>query len=292
MATITAQLVKELRDRTGAGMMECKNALVESDGDIEKAIDILRTRGLAAAVKKEGRETNEGVVIAEVSADGKLAALAEVNCETDFVGTNEVFRAFAKQVVDAVAATDPADVEDLKQKEIDGQKIEDLLVEQIHKIGENMQISRFARFESDGSTHMDSYIHAGGKIGVIAEFAAADAETFSTDACKEMAHDVVMHIAATAPLEVSREDVAADVVEHELSIYKAQAAESGKPENIQEKMAEGRLEKFYKQSVLLEQEFVKDPSQAVKDIVSAASKAAGDEISVVRFERFVLGEEF
>ncbi len=292
MATITAQLVKELRDRTGAGMMECKNALVESDGDIEKAIDILRTRGLAAAVKKEGRETNEGVVIAEVSEDGKLAALAEVNCETDFVGTNEVFRAFAKQVVDAVAATDPADVEDLKQKEIDGQKIEDLLVEQIHKIGENMQISRFARFESDGSTHMDSYIHAGGKIGVIAEFAAADAETFSTDAFKEMAHDVVMHIAATAPLEVSREDVAADVVEHELSIYKAQAAESGKPENIQEKMAEGRLEKFYKQSVLLEQEFVKDPSQAVKDIVSAASKAAGDEISVVRFERFVLGEEF
>ena len=292
MATITAQLVKELRDRTGAGMMECKNALVESDGDIEKAIDILRTRGLAAAVKKEGRETNEGVVIAEVSEDGKLAALAEVNCETDFVGTNEVFRAFAKQVVDAVAATDPADVEDLKQKEIDGQKIEDLLVEQIHKIGENMQISRFARFESDGSTHMDSYIHAGGKIGVIAEFAAADAETFSTDAFKEMAHDVVMHIAATAPLEVSREDVAADVVEHELSIYKAQAAESGKPENIQEKMAEGRLEKFYKQSVLLEQEFVKDPSQALKDIVSAASKTAGDEISVVRFERFVLGEEF
>ena len=292
MATITAQLVKELRDRTGAGMMECKNALVESDGDIEKAIDILRTRGLAAAVKKEGRETNEGVVIAEVSEDGKLAALAEVNCETDFVGTNEVFRAFAKQVVDAVAATDPADVEDLKQKEIDGQKIEDLLVEQIHKIGENMQISRFARFESDGSTHMDSYIHAGGKIGVIAEFAAADAETFSTDAFKEMAHDVVMHIAATAPLEVSREDVAADVVEHELSIYKAQAAESGKPENIQEKMAEGRLEKFYKQSVLLEQEFVKDPSQAVKDIVSAASKTAGDEISVVRFERFVLDEEF
>lgn len=289
MAEITAAQVKELREMTGAGMMECKKALVEAEGEIKEAVDVLRTRGLAAAEKKAGRATNEGVVAAVVSEDGKTGALAELNCETDFVSANATFGGYASKVVTAVLNGDPADMDALKATEIDGETVETLLTEAIHTLGENMQIARFVR-RSTTKGALSSYIHGGGRMGILVEFAFDNAATFEQDAFKTFSRDIAMQVAASCPLSVSRDDVPADVVEHELSIYKAQAAESGKPEAIQEKMAIGRIEKFYKENCLVEQPFIKDPDKIVKALVAEVSKAVDDQITIVGFDRFVLGE--
>ena len=290
MADITAAMVKELREMTGAGMMECKKALTEAEGEIEAAVDVLRTRGLAAAAKKAGRETNEGVVSALVSEDGKTAALAEVNCETDFVSRNDVFGGYAAKVVQAVLANNPADMDDLKAATVDGQSVEEIITEAIHTIGENIQISRFIRRSVEAGA-ISSYIHGGGRIGVLVQFCFNNAETAASDAFKAMAKDVAMQVAAACPGAVSRDDFASEIVAREMDIYKAQAAESGKPEAIQEKMAQGRMEKFYKETALVEQAFIKDPDTTVRAYIEGVSKAVGDEISVVGFDRFVLGQQ-
>lgn len=292
MAEITASMVKELRELTGAGMMECKKALTESDGDIEKAVDILRTRGLAALAKKAGRATNEGTIASFVSDDGKLGVLVEVNCETDFVGRNEEFRTFVGNIAQIVAEGAPADVEDLKSKAVTGRTIsvQELLGEVVGKLGENMAIARFARDQVEGTGAVATYIHGGGTIGVLVDYGFNNQATAENATFKQFARDIAMQVAAAQPIQVSRESVPADIVEHELSIYKAQAAESGKPEQIQEKMAQGRLEKFFKEVVLSEQQFVKDPDKTISQYTAETSKAVGDEISVVSFTRFVLGE--
>ncbi|MCL1879325.1 MAG: translation elongation factor Ts [Actinomycetia bacterium] len=289
MAEVSAKMVKELREMTGAGMMECKKALMEAEADMEKAVDVLRTRGLAAAAKKAGRATNEGLIVAAVSDDMRTAALAEVNCETDFVSRNDVFGNYAARVAAAVLESDPADLEALKQASAGGISVDEMITEAIHTIGENIQISRFVRRCVDTGA-ISSYIHAGGRLGVLVLYKLGKQETAGLEGFKTMAKDIAMQVAAANPATVSRTDYSEEVIQHELSIYQAQAAESGKPQNIQAKMAEGRLEKFYQENTLLEQAFVKDPDITVKGLVAAQSKSLGDEIEVIAFERFELGQ--
>lgn len=289
MAQITAAMVKQLREMTDSPMMECKKALVEADGDLEAAVDVLRKNGMAKAAKKAGRETNEGAVAAFVSADGTTGALVELSCETDFVGSNAKFTGFATEVAEVVATERPADVEALLALPMANTTVSDELTEMIHVMGENMKISRFsARSVENGA--LASYIHMNGKIGVMVEFSFSKSETASADAFKAFAHDVAMQVAATAPIAAVREDVAQETIDHEVEIYKAQAAESGKPEAIQEKMAIGRLEKFFKGFVLNEQEFIKDSSLTIKGYAEKVSKELGDDIKVVAFDRMVRGE--
>lgn len=289
MAEITAALVKELREMTGAGMMECKKALTEAEGDIDKAVDVLRTHGLAAAAKKAGRATNEGMVMALVSEDGQAGALVELNCETDFVGMNEKFHAYAEKIATAVIANKPADMDALKASEIEGEKVEDVVTDAIHTLGENIQLARFA-YAGQPEGAVASYIHGGGKIGVLVEFKLGDTSFATNEDFKKYGRDIAMQVAAASPVAATRESVDPAIIEHEMSIYKAQAAESGKPENIQENIATGRMEKFYKESCLTEQAFVKDPDQSVNQYTAAVAKQLGTTIEIVDFTRFMLGE--
>ena len=289
MAQITAAMVKELREMTGSGMMECKKALVEAEGDMDAAVDIMRKKGLAAAAKKAGRATNEGAVNAFVSEDAKTGALVEVSCETDFVASNPKFTGFIADVAKVAAEAKPATVEELLAAKMGEETVEAELTELIHVMGENMKFARFTVRSTEAGA-LSSYIHMGGKIGVLAEFGFEKAETAEAEAFKTFAHDVALQIAAAAPICAVREDVPADVVAHETEIYMAQAAESGKPEAIQEKMAIGRLEKFYKGSVLTEQEFIKDSSMTIKAYAQKVSKELGDTIVVKGFDRLTRGE--
>ena len=289
MAQVTAALVKQLRQMTDSPMMECKKALVEADGDIDKAVDILRTMGIAKAVKRAGRATNEGTIAAYVSPDGTVGALLELTCETDFVGTNPKFTGFATKLAQVVAEQDPADVEALKACPFEGETVDSALIEMIHVIGENMKIVRFQRVSAPEGG-LGSYVHLGGKLADIVAFEFSDPQTGSTEEFKTFAHDVAMQVAASAPVAANRESVPEDVVAHELSIYKAQAAESGKPEAIQERMAQGRLEKYFKEFVLTEQVFVKDSNLTISQLAQKVSKSVGDQIKVVSFVRFVFGE--
>jgi elongation factor Ts len=292
---ITASMVKDLRETTGAGMMDCKKALSEAEGDMSKAVDILRTKGLAALAKKAGRATNEGLIGSEVVADGKIGALIEVNCETDFVARNAEFQTFVDALAEQVAVDSPDGIAEGNDplmgqlyRRNPANTVEATLGEVVGKLGENMGVSRFIRFEIvEGEGLVASYIHGVGRIGVLVEIAGKAAGDAAVDT---FAKDVAMHIAAAAPGWVTRDEVPAEVLEHEKSIYMAQAAESGKPEQIQAKIAEGRVEKFYKEVVLNEQPFVKDPDKSVAQLAAEVSKAVGAEISVVRFVRWALGE--
>ena len=289
MAEITAALVKELREMTGAGMMECKKALVETDGDVEKAVDNLRTAGLAAVAKKAGRATNEGTIAAIVSAQGNTGALVELNCETDFVGINDKFKAYAEKIAQAVLTNKPADLEALKASSIEGETVEAIVTDAIHTLGENIQLPRFA-YADQANGAVSSYIHGAGKIGVLVEFELGNGALANSEDFARFGRDIAMQVAAAAPVSVDRDSVDPAIIEHELSIYKAQAAESGKPENIQEKMAQGRIEKYYKENCLTEQEYVKNPDQTITQYVDATAKGLGTDIKIVGFTRFVLGE--
>ena len=272
---ITAQLVKDLREKTGAGMMDCKKVLTETDGDMEKAIELLRERGIAKAAKKSSRVAAEGLVDAYVSEDGKVGAIVEVNSETDFVAKNAEFQEFVKKVAKIVAEKNPADVDALLEEtyESEGKSVKDVLTDKIAKIGENMTVRRFVRYETDG--FVETYIHGNGKIAVIVDMAKGD---------HTAAKDVCMQIAAVRPEYINEEDVPADRVEKEKEILKAQVINEGRPENVADKIVAGRLGKFYEQICLVDQAFVKDPNQKVKDLLK--SKNA----SVKRFARFEKGE--
>ncbi|MDP4118289.1 MAG: translation elongation factor Ts [Bacillota bacterium] len=282
---ITAQAVKELREITNCGMMDCKKALTEVDGDMEKAIEWLREKGLAAAAKKAGRIASEGLVDAYVNDDNTVAAIVEINSETDFVAKNSDFQAFVKNVARIVAETNPADIEDLKTKKyIDSDlTVEEALREKILTIGENMNIRRFARYEGAVVT----YIHGGGRIGVIVQF---DTDVASKPEFFEVAKDVALQIAASAPTYLDRSVVPADVLEKEKEILKAQALNEGKPEAIVEKMVMGRISKYYKENCLVDQEFVKDPEISVSKMLDVKGKEMGGTISVKAYDRFEKGE--
>ena len=291
MAEITAKMVKELREATGAGMMECKKALTEAEGDFEKAVDVLRTHGLAKAAKKAGRATNEGRVnVAVCKNDARKGAVVEVNCETDFVALTDKFQDYCDTFTRAVVHNNPATVDELLESEYEGEKVGEVLTEAIHIIGENMQISNFKRLEIDGTGALVPYIHMNGRIGVLVGFTFNNEATATDERILAMGKDVAMQIAATNPVSLDKESVPADIREHEFEIYKAQAAESGKPENIQEKIATGRMEKFYKENCLVEQEFVKDPDITVGAYIAKCAKEIGDDIKVVSFARIELGE--
>lgn len=291
---ITAAMVKELRESTGAGMMDCKKALVEADGNMETAVDILRTKGLADLAKKAGRATHEGIVGGTVNADASTGVLVEFNCETDFVARNADFKAFVGEIADQVLTGAPTDVASLLAQQYTARPeitVEQRIGEAVSKFGENMGVARFERYAvSTDAGVVAVYIHGVGNIGVMVEVSAASAEAAASPAAVAFAKDVAMQIAAAAPISVRRDEVSQDVIDHEMSIYKAQAAETGKPEPIQLKIAEGRLDKFFKEFTLLEQQFVKNPDVTVKQQAELASKEAGAALDVVRFVRMVLGE--
>lgn len=291
MAEITAKMVKELREATGAGMMECKKALTEAEGVFEKAVDVLRTHGLAKAAKKAGRATNEGRVnVAVCKNDARKGAVVEINCETDFVALTDKFQDYCDTFTRAVVHNDPATVDELLESEYEGEKVGDTLTEAIHIIGENMQISNFKRLEIEGTGALVPYIHMNGRIGVLVGFTFGNEATATDERFLAMGKDVAMQIAATNPVSLDKDSVPEDIREHEFEIYKAQAAESGKPENIQEKIATGRMEKFYKENCLVEQDFVKDPDTTVDAYIAKCAKEIGDDIKVVSFARIELGE--
>ena len=281
---ITAQAVKELREMTNCGMMDCKKALSDADGDMEKAVELLREKGLAKAAKKAGRIASEGLVEAYVSEDGKIASLVEVNSETDFVAKNADFQSFVKNIAKIVAETNPADVDDLKTKPYDsGMNVEEALRDKILTIGENMNIRRFARFEGTVVT----YIHGGGRIGVAALF---DTDVASNPAFAETAKDVALQIAASAPAYLDKDAVPADVIEKEKEILRVQALNEGKPEAIVDKMVMGRISKYYKENCLVDQEFVKDPDMSVSKMLAAKGKEMGGTITIKDYVRFEKGE--
>lgn len=283
----TAKDVAALREKTGCGMMDCKKALTEAEGNMDKAIDLLREKGLAASVKKAGRIAAEGVAYAAVSDCGKVAVVVEVNAETDFVAKNAEFQAFVKVCADTIIHQNPADVEALLQCKAEGSEltVDALLKEKILTIGENIKVRRFDRFEGV----VTSYVHAGGRIGVIVKFETSD-EIAANDAFKTCAHNVAMQIAALNPEYLDEASVPAERVEKEKEILTQQIVDEGKPANIAEKIVAGRLGKFFKEICLVDQAYVQDGSMSVKQYVDGVAKELGGEIKIVGFTRFEKGE--
>jgi len=285
---ITSDMVRELREKTAAGMMDCKKALTESGGDMETAVDILRKKGLAAAAKKASRIASEGVVAAHV--EGESAVLLEINCETDFVAKTGEFQAFAQKVAAFVNRTAPADVEQAMGLPVeDGATLSDALTGQVARIGEKISLRRFVRFvlpAGEQGVHVP-YIHAGGKIGVLVELVGAAPGAQGVAA---LAKDLAMQVAAANPSHVTREEVPAEVIERERSIYREQALAAGKPEKILDRIADGKLEKFFGDFCLVEQAFIKDPDRKVRDLLREAGTQAGGTLRVSRFSRFHVGE--
>ena len=272
MAQITAALVKELREITGAGMMDCKKALVECEGDKDKAIDYLREKGIAKAAKKAGRIASEGVVAAAVTADGKTACIVEINSETDFVAKNENFQNLVKKIAEHIVACKPADMDALNASQMDGKTVADVMTEAVASIGEKLSLRRFEVYTTEDG-QLATYIHMGGKIGVIVELSGGD---------ETLGKDVAMQIAAAKPQCIGRADVDQEALAHEREVLRKQALEEGKPEKIVEKMVDGRINKYYKEVCLVEQEFVKDSDKTIKDILAG--------VEVRRFARFEIGE--
>lgn len=270
MAQITAALVKELREITGAGMMDCKKALVECEGDKDKAIDYLREKGIAKAAKKAGRIASEGVVAA--ASDGKTACIVEINSETDFVAKNENFLALVKKIAEHIVACKPADMDALNASQMDGKTVAEVMTEAVASIGEKLSLRRFEVYTTEDG-QLATYIHMGGKIGVIVELSGGD---------ETLGKDVAMQIAAAKPQCIGREDVDQEALAHEREVLRKQALEEGKPEKIVEKMVDGRINKYYKEVCLVEQEFVKDSDKTIKDILAG--------VEVRRFARFEMGE--
>ena len=283
---ITAQSVKELRERTGAGMMNCKKALTETNGDLEKAVELLREKGLAAAAKKAGRVAAEGLVKTFISSDNKKAAIVEVNCETDFVAANDQFIAFVDKIAELVVNTTVSTVEELGAVKFDGDKtVQESLTELIATLGENMTVRRFERFSVEKGV-LQTYIHGGGRIGVVVELASENDSPVLVDLAKELC----MQVAAANPLFLDKSSVDQDAIEKEKEIYRVQALNEGKPENIVDKMVMGRIQKYYKEVCLVDQPWVKDADKSITKLVEEKSKEAGSPITVTKFTRFERGE--
>ena len=285
MANITAQMVKELRETTGAGMLDCKKALQEAEGNMEKAIDLLREKGLSKAAKKADRVAAEGLVTIEVNADNTTAAIVEVNSETDFVAKNEDFKVFVKDAAEMALATEAATIEALlAENHKEGKALQDVLNDRIAKIGEKLDFRRFEKLTTEGQ--IAGYIHGAGKIGVLVELLTESRD----ERVLTMGRDIAMQVAAMNPKYVSRDDVDQTYIAHETEVLTAQALNEGKPANIVEKMVKGRLEKELKEVCLLEQTFVKDSDFTIKKLVAEVAKTVGSDIKVGRVVRFEVGE--
>jgi len=287
VAEITAQAVKALRDQTGAGMMDCKRVLQDAEGDLKRAAELLRERGLAKAGKREGRVTSEGVIAIALS--GAAGAIVELGCETDFVARTDDFVRLAESLAQAAAADSSLNsAERLLDAEIDGEKVRERVTAAIAKLGENVVVKRAERLAVEGPGIVGGYVHAGGKLAVIVALAtpASGAEIES------LAKDLAMHVAAAdpTPVAVSRDDVAPELLDSERSIYRKQAAQEGKPEKVIDRIVEGRVNKFLSEVALLEQAFVKNPDRSVAELLSDAGGRAGSGVAVAAFKRFRLGE--
>lgn len=285
---ITASDVKALREKTGAGMMDCKNALTQANGDFDEAIKILREKGLASAAKKADRIAAEGIVESFTGAEG--GAVVEVNCETDFVAKTPVFVDFVRGIAQHIMKNDPADVAALLEQSAGANTVSTLVKEKIGEIGEKIDIRRFTRYQLQGMGLVDSYIHLGGKIGVLVEVGCESAAVAGNADFKTFAHDVAMQIAAANPLYLIPGEVPESVIAGEKEILRVQALNEGKPEKIIDKMVEGRIQKYYKDFCLIEQPFVKDQDKSIKQLVKEMSGKLGENITIRRFVRYEMGE--
>jgi elongation factor Ts len=290
---VTAALIKELRGMTGVGMSDCKAALVETDGDIEKAVEVLRKKGMAKAEKKAGRVAAEGLSFAYIAEDGKAAAAVEVNSETDFVAKNEIFKTFVEDVAKQAIASDAADIDAFMSETWNAdttKSVKEALMEKVAVIGENLTIRRFKKFVAEENSVFVSYLHAGGKVAVLLEFAS----DVNNDALVEAGKNVCMQIAAMSPKFVSRDEIPADFIAKEREILteqaKADPKNAGKPENILEKMIEGRINKEMKEICLVDQEYVKEDKMSVAQYVQSVAKEIGGNVAIKRFVRFETGE--
>ena len=295
MAEITATTVNELRRKTNAGMMDCKKALTEAAGDMEAAIDILRKKGIASSSKRADREAKEGAIQALLNADGSAGAMVEVNCETDFVGKNESFRAFVDIVTKQIVDAGPADA-DLAAALAQNVTADNLSLDEVIKakggvVGEKLVLRRFRRFAAPAHGALASYIHMGGKVGVLLEATAGRAETLTSDAFKTLLKDINLHIAASSPVCVGRDAIDPELVAKERAIYADSDRLKGKPAAALEGILNGMISKFFSQVCLLEQGFVKDPDKTIAQLVEETGKALEDTITISRFARFALGEE-
>jgi len=283
---ISAEMVKQLRDQTGAGMMDCKSALTEANGNFDEATTILRKKGLASAAKKAGRAANEGLIGRRVSADHSAGTLVEVNCESDFVARTDDFKQLIEDVLTEIETAGSA----ATQAWLDNPDgvVRKRVAQTIGKLGENMAVPRFVRYTGQG--YVGQYIHMGGKIGVQVEFGGVTPDAAKKEEFATLVKEIAMQIAAASPAYVSREAVPAEVIEKEKSIYRAQMENSGKPANVIDKIVEGKLGAYYAQVVLPDQPSIREPKQTVKDVIAAASKALGANVSVTRFARLKVGE--
>lgn len=285
---ISANQVKELREKTGAGMMDCKKAMEEANGDFEKAIEILRKKGASVAAKRAERAANEGIVLTKIVDNGKSSAILEVNCETDFVANSDDFIHFANLALEIVVANKPKDVAALLELSKDGKKVADELNALIGKIGEKIEISRFALDNASNGLLVD-YIHHGSKLGVVIE--ADNVPTDKASAFQPILKDIAMQVAAMRPISIYRDEVDKSLIEKELEIYKELARKEGKPEQILEKIAVGKLNKFYEENCLFEQAFVKDNTKKVGSLVDEFNKNNSSQVKLVKFRRFHLSDE-
>ncbi len=279
MSEITTSIIMDLRARTNAGMMDCKRALTETGGDMEAAIKLLRMKGQAIQVKRASKEANQGIVAAAAAADGKTVALVEVNCETDFVAKTDKFQAFVKLAAQKALAGTEALGDALKNE------LEDLT----SSCGEKLVIGRLARFTLEDTGKIESYIHMGGKVGVVVEVGCGQAGTVSNAAFQGLVHDLALQIAAAAPRWLTAADVPAETIESEKALYRQQMEGENKPANVIEKIIEGKVRKFCAEVCLIDQPFVKEPKQSIRQLVEAVGKAAGDTLTIRRFARFQLG---
>ncbi len=288
MAEISASLVMKLRKMTGQGMMDCKRALQEADGDIDKAVEILRKKGLATLAKRAGRETTEGLVVSKISEDGTKAVMATLCCETDFVAKSDDFVAAANALAEYAMACSASDgAENILDTSIDGKKFDDILTGTVSKTGEKTQVGDYAKYELDGPGLIGIYVHFNKKVGSMVQIESDDENIAKSDVLKRSASDIAMHITATKPLAIDKEGIDPELIKQEKAIFAEQV--KNKPANIIEKIVEGKMKKFYSENCLLQQPFVKDDSKTVEQVLADAAKEAGGQAKIKRFVRFEVG---
>ncbi|MFC1738337.1 translation elongation factor Ts [Planctomycetota bacterium] len=288
MAEISASTVMELRKMSGQGMMDCKSALQEADGDIDKAMEILRKKGLATLAKRANRQASEGIIVGQTREDDKVGVLAMLCCETDFVAKSDDFVSAAQSLADyAFVCSSEQGSEDILQTVLNDRKFNGILTETVSKTGEKVQVGDWIRYRTDNSGFINIYIHFNGKVGTMVEIETSDDSIAGSDVLRQAANDIAMHITATKPLALDKDGIAPETVESEKVIYAEQVKD--KPANIIEKIVEGKMKKFYSENCLLEQPFVKDDSKSVSQVISEAAKEAGGQASIKRFVRFELG---
>jgi elongation factor Ts len=287
MAEITSKMVAELREKTGAGMGDCKKALQEADGDFQKAIEILRKKGAASAEKRAGREAKEGIIATAVSNDNKIGVIVEINCETDFVARNDNFVKYSELVANTALKNEVATVEELLSCKVNGETLQDHHNEILAKFQENIRIRRMKRIKSDG--YIAHYVHAGSKLGVLVVF-DFEKPVEITEEAKQSFRDIAMQVAAMNPMFIDKDSVSQEVINKEIEIYKEQAINEGKKPEIAEKIAQGRLSKFFTEQCLLEQTFIKDGNLSVRDVLNKVENALGCKIKISQFVRYYLGE--